>query len=64
MRMSDARAFSTLELRATLSLARLLREAGREEEAIRTLAPVSEAFEKGVITPDLVEARTLVDVRP
>ena len=51
----------TLELRATLSLARLLRDAGRDEEARRTLAPVSEAFENREITPDLVEARTLLD---
>jgi len=60
-RQQDAR---TLELRATLSLARLLRDAGRDEEATRPLAPVSEAFEKGAITPDLVEARMLLGARP
>jgi len=56
-REQDAR---TLELRATLSLARLLRDSGRQEEAVRTLAPVSETFDSRAVTPDLVEARTLL----
>jgi len=56
-REQDAR---TLELRATLSLARLLQGDGRHEEAARTLAPVSEAFDRRTVTPDLVEARTLL----
>jgi len=59
-REQDAR---TLELRATLSLSRFLRDAGRDEEATRTLAPVSEPFEKRAITPDLTEARRLLDAR-
>jgi hypothetical protein len=59
-REQDAR---TLELRATLSLSRLLRDGGRDEEATRTLAPVSETFEKGAITPELAEARRLLDAR-
>ena len=50
----------TLELRATLSLARLLQQAGRQEEIGRTLAPVCESFAAGIITPDLVEARKLL----
>lgn len=50
----------TLELRATLSLARLLQQAGRQEEVGRTLAPVCESFAAGIITPDLVEARKLL----
>ena len=56
-REQDAR---TLELRATLSLARLLQDCGRQEEAVRTLAPVSETFDRRVVTPDLAEARTLL----
>jgi predicted ATPase len=50
----------TLELRATLSLARLLRQSGRQDEVGRTLAPVCEMFADGIITPDLVEARNLL----
>jgi tetratricopeptide (TPR) repeat protein len=56
-REQDARTF---ELRATLSLARLLLESGRQGEAVRTLAPVSETFDRRAVTPDLVEARTLL----
>jgi predicted ATPase len=53
-RQQDAR---TLELRTTLSLSRLLREAGRPEEAIRALVPVCEQFPSTDETPDLDEAR-------
>ena len=50
----------TLELRSTMSLARLLLKSGREEEARRTLAPVCEIFGDGVTTPDLRNARNLL----
>jgi hypothetical protein len=40
-----------------------MRDGGRDEEATRTLAPVSETFEKGAITPELAEARRLLDAR-
>jgi predicted ATPase len=53
----------TLELRATMSLSRFLWDAGRGEEATRALAPASEAFEKSAITPDLTEARRVLDAR-
>ena len=53
-RQQDAR---TLELRTTLSLCRLLRDTGRQEEAIRALAPVYAQFEGVDDTPDLAEAR-------
>jgi tetratricopeptide (TPR) repeat protein len=56
-RQQDAR---TLELRATLSLCRLLSEAGRHEEAIRTLKPLCEQFGSAGTTPDLAEARRLL----
>jgi hypothetical protein len=56
-RQQDAR---TLELRTTLSLCRLLRDAGRHQEAIRALAPVCELFGSADDTPDLAEARKLL----
>ena len=56
-RQQDSR---TLELRTTLSLCRLLRDAGRQGEVIRTLAPVCEQFQSADDTPDLAEARRLL----
>jgi hypothetical protein len=56
-RQQDAR---TLELRLTLSLCRLLRDAGRHEEAIRSISPICEQFGDDD-TPDLAEARKLVN---
>jgi hypothetical protein len=53
-RQQDAR---TLELRSTLSLCRLLGQAGRQEEAIRALGPVYELFGNVEDTPDLADAR-------
>ena len=57
-RQQDAR---TLELRTTLSLCRLLRDTGRQDEAIRALAPVCELFASADDTPDLAEARRLLN---
>jgi hypothetical protein len=56
-RQQDAR---TLELRTTLSLCRLLRDAGRQEEALRVLAPVCDQFASADNTPDLAAARRLL----
>jgi DNA-binding SARP family transcriptional activator len=49
------------ELRATLSLARLLREQGRGEEARAILGAIYGWFTEGFDTPDLVEARELLE---
>jgi class 3 adenylate cyclase/predicted ATPase len=49
------------ELRASVSLARLLRDHGRLAEARDLLAPVYGWFTEGGDTPDLKEAKTLVD---
>jgi predicted ATPase len=49
------------ELRAAVSLARLLRDQGRRAEARDLLAPVYGWFTEGFDTPDLKEARTLLD---
>ncbi len=50
-----------LELRAALSLARLLAGQGRRREARDLLDPVYAWFTEGLDTADLVDARTLLD---
>jgi predicted ATPase len=50
------------ELRAAVSLARLRRDQGRTVEARDLLAPVYGWFTEGFDTPDLMEAKTLLDV--
>jgi predicted ATPase len=49
------------ELRATASLARLRRDQGRHTEARDLLAPVYGWFTEGFDTPDLKEAKALLD---
>jgi predicted ATPase len=49
------------ELRATTSLARLWRDQGRADEARQALAEIYEWFTEGLRTPDLQEAKTLLE---
>jgi predicted ATPase len=49
------------ELRAAISLARLLSDQGRHREARDLLAPVYGWFTEGFGTPDLKEAKALID---
>ena len=49
------------ELRATLSLSRLLKETGRSVEARRLLSEIYGWFTEGFDTPDLQEARALLE---
>jgi len=49
------------EMRATMSLARLWGEQGRRAEARELLAPVYGWFTEGFATPDLREAKALLD---
>jgi predicted ATPase len=49
------------ELRAAMSLARLRRDKGRHAEAHDLLAPVCSWFTEGFGTPDLKEAKALLD---
>jgi predicted ATPase len=49
------------ELRAAMSLARLRRDQGRDAEARDLLAPVYGWFTEGLGTPDLKEAKALLD---
>ena len=51
----------SLELRATMSLARLLQWQGRHAEGHSTLAAVYGTFTEGFKTPDLVDAVTLLN---
>ena len=49
------------ELCATMSMARLLRDQGKRDEACELLAPVYGWFTEGFDTRDLREAKTLLD---
>jgi predicted ATPase len=49
------------ELRAAVSLARLRRDQGRRSEARDLLAPIYGWFTEGFDTPDLKDAKTLLD---
>jgi predicted ATPase len=49
------------ELRAATSLARLLIRRGHHRAALENLAPVYASFSEGFQTPDLREARSLLD---
>ena len=51
----------SLELRATMSLARLLAEQGRRDEARAMLAEIYNWFTEGFDTPDLKDAKALFD---
>ena len=51
----------TFELQAATSLARLWRDQGKRDEARDLLAPVYSWFTEGFGTPDLKEAKALLD---
>ena len=51
----------TQELRAVTRLGRLLQSCGRAPEARDLLAPLYAKFTEGLDTPDLIEAKTLLD---
>jgi predicted negative regulator of RcsB-dependent stress response len=53
----------SLELRATISLARLLRNQGRNDEARERLARIINWFTQGFDTADLREAKALLELR-
>jgi class 3 adenylate cyclase/tetratricopeptide (TPR) repeat protein len=51
----------SLQLRATIGLARLLRDTDREDQARTTLAEIYNQFTEGLNTPDLKEAKSLLE---
>jgi predicted ATPase len=51
----------SFELRATISLARLLRDTGRRDEVRAMLAEIYNWFTEGFDTADLKDARALLD---
>jgi predicted ATPase len=51
----------SLELRAALSLSRLWQQQGRAKEAYQLLAEISAWFTEGIDTPELQEAKALLD---
>ena len=50
----------SLELRATISLARLWQREGRGDQARAALATVFDTYTEGFTTPDLVEAAAML----
>jgi tetratricopeptide (TPR) repeat protein len=59
--VAQAQAARSWELRATTSLARLLRDQGRIAEAREALAAIYGWFTEGFDTPDLLDARALLE---
>ncbi len=49
------------ELRATLSLCRLWRGQGRQQEALAALRAIYDWFSEGFATPDLQQAKVLLE---
>jgi tetratricopeptide (TPR) repeat protein len=49
------------ELRSTMSFAQLLRDTGRRNEALTMLAKIYSWFTEGFDTPDLIDAKALLD---
>ena len=61
IRVARQQAAKGWELRASMSLARLWRDQGKREEARELLAPVYGWFTEGFGTPDLKDAKALLD---
>ncbi len=60
MDMAARQLFRSVELRAAVSLARLLRDSGGAEQARNLLAPIYAAFTEGFARPDLQAAKALL----
>jgi len=60
LRIAQQQSAKSLELRATMSLARLYKDQGRREEARRPLAQVYETCTEGFECADLREAKALL----
>jgi predicted ATPase len=60
MHMARAQHAKALELRAALSLSRMLERQGRHDEAYEMLFPVYDWFTEGLDAPDMLEAAALL----
>jgi len=63
LRISREQGSKSLELRAAMSLARFWRNRGESTRAREILQPIFLSFSEGLTTPDLVDARTLLNAR-
>jgi predicted ATPase len=61
LEIAQAQQAKMVELRAALALAKLQRGQGRTKEACALLQPLEEWFQEGRDTPELVEARAILD---
>src|SRR5215472_18479626 len=61
IRIARGQQAKSLELCATISLARLLRDTGRRDQARAMLAEIYNWFTEGFDTADLKEAKALLD---
>ena len=61
LRIAEEQGARLWELRSAVSIARLRRDQGRRAEARDLLAPVYSWFTEGFATPDLQEAKSLLD---
>ena len=61
LEVARAQQAMSLELRTAMSLARLLRDQGRSEEARALVSPVYDWFSEGFDTADLKDARALLE---
>ena len=59
--VAAAQQAKSFELRAATSLARLWRDQGKRQGALDLLAPIFDWFSEGFDTPDLKEAKLLLD---
>ena len=57
-RQQKSRSF---ELRATMSLGRIWQRQGRRDDAVRELSTIYNSFTEGFDTPDLIDARSLLE---
>jgi len=61
IRIARRQQAKSLELRGAISLARLRRDQGKRKQAHDLLAPIYAWFTEGFDTPDLEEAKALLD---
>ena len=61
LELARCQSAKSLELRAATSLARLWSHSGKVREAIEVLAPVYGRFTEGFGTPDLKDAKALLN---